>query len=310
MEGIYEKAISYYSQQMEVDIENDHVRKHASELVFCYKNGKGLLDFDFWTQYEELLGEQMSFPEYLALDRTFDGDPHDITPSDKETIGMLKQNLEELRQKQSPRILVDSYTKGEKYLFGSTPSQREENAAFNRRISAVNRMYGWLYDQGILGKVSFEFKDYSSDTEFALDVRDLIPYRQAMENSGIEDAETAVYYIFDADCTPCHYSGAIELGWTMSTYRNVDGCVGRSWECGLIRGLNTDGIYEVSRVREEKGTKEAVKALFAQYTWGPSDLCREGEKKQLQDQIQTAEKRADSAPAFSHETEKTHDPER
>jgi len=163
------------------------------------------------------------------------------------------------------RIICDSYIKKDKQLWGDDPHD-----SFNQRIMAVNNMYGWLYDQGILEKVSFVFKDYAGASHFALDVNDLIPFRQEMEKAGIKDNQLAIRHIFDEHYTPCTYSGAIQPGWTMSSYRSVDGCVGRSWECGLVQHLNTTGIYDVLRVREEQGVKAAVTALFGMFKWFPT----------------------------------------
>lgn len=174
------------------------------------------------------------------------------------------------------RIICDSYIKGQKEIWGE-----DRNAEFNRKILAVNEMYGWLYEKGILEKVSFEFKDYSFGTCFALDVKDLLPYREQMEKSGLDGSELAVQHIFDVEYTPCMYSGAIELGWTMASYREVDGCVGRSWECGLVQAMNVEQIYQVLAVQEEKGVKEAVKRVFEIYPWKETDL----DKKQGLDQV-------------------------
>lgn len=163
------------------------------------------------------------------------------------------------------RIISDSYIKGEKQIWGDDPKD-----AFNQKILAVNNMYGWLYQQGILEKVSFVFKDYAEGTHFALNAKDLEPYRREMEECGAESAALAVHHIFDEEYTPCVYSGAITLGWTMSTYRDVDGCVGRSWECDLIKCLNTEGIYDIANIRDEQGVKAAVVALYSQFDWNPT----------------------------------------
>ena len=160
------------------------------------------------------------------------------------------------------RIISDTYVKGKKYIFGDDP-----NTEFNKKIVAVNNMYAWLYEQGILEKVAFKYKDYSDVTYFAVDAKDLEPYRKEMEASGIEGATLAISHIFDVYYTPCEYSGAIQLGWMMKSYRSVDGCVGSSWECDLIKSLNVDGIYKIYDIQREKGTKEAVKALFDEFNW-------------------------------------------
>lgn len=163
------------------------------------------------------------------------------------------------------RIICDTYIKSNKKIWGD-----DIHDEFNQRILAVNNMYGWLYEKGILEKVSLQFKDYKEATYFALDAKDLLPYRQDMENSGITGATLSARHIFDESYTPCTYSGAITLGWTMSGYRSVDGCVGRSWECGLVQNLDVKGIYEVSDVRDSEGVRAAVKALFAQFDWKPT----------------------------------------
>lgn len=165
------------------------------------------------------------------------------------------------------RIIVDSYIKGEKPIWGDDP-----NDTFNQKILAVNAMYGWLYEQGILRAVSFEFKDYSFGTCFALDVNDLVPYRGAMEAARVERADLAVRHIFDELYTPCMYSGAITLSSPMASYRDVDGCVGRSWECGLIQGLGTKAIHRVLEARNTEGVVAAAKTTFAEFGWRESDL--------------------------------------
>lgn len=163
------------------------------------------------------------------------------------------------------RIIADVYVKENKQILGDDPKSE-----FNRKILAVNDMYGWLYEKGILEQVSFEFKDYEEAAYFALDTKDLEPYRREMGACMTRDADLAVRHIFDEPYTPCAYSGAVELGWTMSSYRGVDGCVGRSWECGLVKNLDTDGIYRVAKVRDEQGVQAAVSALFAEFDWEPT----------------------------------------
>lgn len=114
-EGLYQKALAHFSEEAEVNIENEFVRKYAGELCYCYVHGKELIDFDFWTRYEELLGEKISFGEYLAIDREFDLDPHDVTPEDKEIIADWKKgwqkSLETYREEQ--KIVANLQTEKE-----------------------------------------------------------------------------------------------------------------------------------------------------------------------------------------------------
>lgn len=160
------------------------------------------------------------------------------------------------------RIICDSLAKEKKNIWGDDP-----NDVFNQKIIAVNNMYRWLYDQGILEKISFQFKDLANETFFALNVADLEPYRAQMERSGVKDADATIRHIFDVEYTPCEYSGAIQLGWTMHTYRSVDGMTGSSWECDLIKMLNTDAIYEVRDMQQAQGIKAAVDKMFSYFDW-------------------------------------------
>lgn len=160
------------------------------------------------------------------------------------------------------RIIADSFIKSGPQTFGE-----DANSALNRKIQAVNNMYGWLYERGILSRVAFELKDTPKSVCFALDTKDLAPYRAVMEQSDSADAALAVHHIFNEDYTPCMYSGAIQLVWPMLSYRSVDGCVGKSWEIDLIKGLNTDAIYQVDKVKNEQGVKSAISKTFSFYNW-------------------------------------------
>lgn len=186
--------------------------------------------------------------EYIDID----GEIHPVSANKAET---------EYWVANIPRILCDQYDKGEKSIWDLDPDH-PSTQEFNRKILAANRMYKWLYEQGILKSVSFEFKDYSNITYFALDTAELRPYRSQMENSGALDAGLAVHHIFDEKYTPCFYSGAFQIGWTMMTYRDTDGMVSQSWECGLVKQLQTSDVLEVLNIQRQKGVKAAVHAAF------------------------------------------------
>lgn len=166
------------------------------------------------------------------------------------------------------RIILDYYDKDTKQLW-DLDAESLDTRRFNEKILAVNNMYGWLYEQGVLREESFKFKDYSDMVYFALDVKDLERYREMMVNSGVKGAELAVHHIFDEAYSPCLYSGAIQLSWLMMTYRDFDGTVGRSWECGLIKGLNSPTVLDVERTKTEKGVKAATEMAFDLYGFVP-----------------------------------------
>ena len=165
------------------------------------------------------------------------------------------------------RIIVDAvYLNGNKTL--STKDTGDKYLGFDRRITAVNNMYIWLYKQGILQKVSFEFRK-SSDTCycFAFDASDLKPYREQMEKSGVTDAQLAVHMIFEEVFTPCDYTMAICLGWMMGTYRNICGNVGRAFELPPIQTLCTEDAFDIMKVRENDGIKAGISYMFTMFKW-------------------------------------------
>ena len=158
------------------------------------------------------------------------------------------------------RIIVDSYAKN----FHPTPD-RFLVPEFVDRIVAVNTAYGYLYEQGILQKVAFEFAERDGNIYFALDANDLTPYRKELESADIPNVTLATREIFEEYYTPCLYSGAIELTWTMATHRDFSGTVERSWEIEPCRHLETDQVLEIRDVLESKGAREAVKHLCAMH---------------------------------------------
>lgn len=122
------------------------------------------------------------------------------------------------------KILNDfvAYSKKEMPHFGEDLS-----TSFNKKVAAIKRMYTFLYEKDILKEVSFEYRDDGEEANFALYVKDLLPYKERMLNSGIEDAQLAADIIFDEKYTPCVYCGSVSLSWTMGTYRDNCGCTDR-----------------------------------------------------------------------------------
>lgn len=171
-----------------------------------------------------------------------------------------------------PRIICDTYFKKDKPLWMVDNIPPESVQAFNRIITAVNQMYAWLYRQNILDTIAFAFRDYPERTYFAFDAADLLPFRTQMESSGVIDADLACHCIFDHELTPCRYSGAIQFGWTMQTYRDNGGCVSSSWELSLVQNLSIKEADELSRLREAEGIEAAIRSLFESEEWSKAYL--------------------------------------
>lgn len=157
------------------------------------------------------------------------------------------------------RIISDFYIK--------IDTRKWDDPKVARRVTAINKLFGWLYDQRILHDVAFVIKDYEDICYFAFDVNDIAKYRKDMENSGIEDADVATSYIFDVEYTPCLFSGAIELTDSMQTFRSSNEVVSKSWECLLIRHMNSESANEILRVKKEQGVKAAILAMYNKHTW-------------------------------------------
>lgn len=176
--------------------------------------------------------------------------------------GYYRENFVDTSIMHPERIIHDVYQKNKVSQFGDDPS-----TPFNTKVRAVNDMYGYLYNKGILKKESFVSKDYPDTFYFAVNTKALKPYREEMLNSGIENAELAVKHIFEEEYKPCVYCGAITLGWLMTTYRDTCGTVGRSWECYGCKVFETANVSKVAEVKRAKGVAEAVKYEWTLFRW-------------------------------------------
>ncbi len=163
---------------------------------------------------------------------------------------------------QMPRILSDSLD--HKKLDAAVGA---DDSLGKQRAISVNRMYRWLYDNGILEEQSFRFKDCGDKVYFALDVKQLEPYREQMLNCGNNGAAMAVESIFDLDYLPCRFCGAFQLTWTMNYYRDNGGCVGPSHECAVCATLGNSEANKVHEILNKDGSVAAVKYLYDQFRW-------------------------------------------
>lgn len=58
----YLKAKRHFSKDFEYDIDK-YYSNHRDELVYCYKHGESFVSFEIWCQYQDVLGEKISFEE-------------------------------------------------------------------------------------------------------------------------------------------------------------------------------------------------------------------------------------------------------
>lgn len=126
-ESLFEKAVAHYFECAGVeDFEEadvtDNMISNEDVYVYCYLHNKDLIDLDFWCDYQELLGKKLSWDEYVAIDKCLDGAPADYTQEDTEIVDMLREKLEEYRDKnRGVKIEVGplSYADDVKYIEGS-----------------------------------------------------------------------------------------------------------------------------------------------------------------------------------------------
>lgn len=87
----YKEALKHYAADANGV---EHIEGVAPlKLIYCHEHGKDLMDFDFWCQFEHLVGEEISYDEFQAINETFDGDPHDIEEDDLEAVAQFKEAL-------------------------------------------------------------------------------------------------------------------------------------------------------------------------------------------------------------------------
>lgn len=136
---------------------------------------------------------------------------------------------------------------------------------------SCREMFRWLYQKGILKEISFLFSEKENSIYFAFDTDDLLPYRDQMESAKVRDCSIACSRIFGDEgyqTDPSFYSGAVSLTWTMLDYRNIGGCVTRSW--GLLdeKTLTNESLGIITAIQKMHGTKAAVEAIWDLYDDG------------------------------------------
>lgn len=89
----FEAALQRFSGDIAVEDNRDYLEGHANKLIYCCEHNKDFLDFDFWVQYEFLLGEKITWEEYAEVDRQLDGSPYEFGLPNKKTIAKLRETL-------------------------------------------------------------------------------------------------------------------------------------------------------------------------------------------------------------------------
>lgn len=169
--------------------------------------------------------------------------------------------------KSMERILMDYYLKDN--ILTSIADNNSRAADTTAQI--INNVYAWLYQAGILKKISFRYVEYSDMVFFAFDVKDLVPFIKQLQDANIDNVDIAIRLLFYTDLKRCRYSGAHQLLETMETYRDNCGCLGKSYENFMIQDMNNLAVGEIYKVKQDLGIRAAAEKAFDMTSWGPKN---------------------------------------
>ena len=161
----------------------------------------------------------------------------------KQTLNM--SNLKHL-------VLMDFYSKNGPELYP------EKYAELNQRVTAMHKLYHMLYCSGPLQSISFEYKEYDDMVYFAFEVKDLERFLNDCEDKNF----VTLICKYLENCMSCRFTGAIQPGIFMQTYRDNCGCIGKSHECIIAQWLDNDACGMIYNERKTKGVKDAVTMAF------------------------------------------------
>lgn len=129
-------------------------------------------------------------------------------------------------------------------------------------LNANRQALAYLYEKSILATISdylMEIKGENPgrDIYFVCDIDKMLPYQAELKERFPEND------IFE-ERTPCIYSGCVSVTSTMSTYRETCGCVGKSWEVGLIKNLDGQTASKIAAVKKALGpVQSGINAINA-----------------------------------------------
>lgn len=115
--------------------------------------------------------------------------------------------------------------------------------------------------------MAFAAVDYPQVCHFAIDTEKLALYREAMLNSGVENADLAVTMIFDTQLPPCEYSGTITVSRPMASHRATDSIISKTWECYMVQFFDSSYAQECLNILNRSGPEAAVRAMYNSIQW-------------------------------------------
>jgi len=93
----YQKAKEYYNKETYLNID-EHYSDHAAELIYCHQHNRSFNDFQRWCQYQDLLGDKLSYEHYSLLDAGTNINILSVSHNDKGFIYETRHYLDLLRK--------------------------------------------------------------------------------------------------------------------------------------------------------------------------------------------------------------------
>lgn len=108
-EDLLRAALDFYEYDVQASIQDPYFMKHADAFIYGHQEGVSDIDLDFWVQYEELLGEKITYDEYRFVDGLYDGDPLELLDTglsveEKYVFAEIKGKLAERRAEKNKSL--------------------------------------------------------------------------------------------------------------------------------------------------------------------------------------------------------------
>jgi len=177
------------------------------------------------------------------------------------------------------RIILDeiNYSEGKISLRGEKTTEDMYGLnKFARDSNATILCFDYLNSKGVLKDIVEYYKETEQEgnaliIDFVLDADKVKPYfdelKSYLTNIGRNPENCTLFRVDEYGV--CLYSGCISLASLMPTYRDTYGCVGRSFEAGVVQLLNGLDAHTVYETREKEGEiKAGIKAI--ELSWKPT----------------------------------------
>lgn len=177
------------------------------------------------------------------------------------------------------RIILDTINYSEGKIDLRKEETTEDKYGFNRFARDSNAAilcFDYLNNKGVLKDIVEYYKETEREgnvliIDFVLDADKVKPYfdelKSYLTSIGRNPENCTLFKVYEYGT--CAYSGCVSLTSLMPTYRDTYGCIGRSFEAGVVQLLNGLDAHTVYEIREKEGEiKAGIKAI--ELSWNPT----------------------------------------